>query len=196
MFIRPVLHKTVFETNGMDHVGPLPITKKGNQHYLVMIDCFSKYLIVEPVADTRASTTANAFVEKFVLVHGMPKEVQTDNATTFTAKAFKEMMQVMNVENKYATPHHSEGNAITERVIRTMHDIIAKLKSSSGKEWDEVLQAAAFAHNCSIHETTNETPTFLVHGRDPMFKIDLELCPEMGGLVDEVNPREFRRELT
>jgi hypothetical protein len=47
--------------------------------------------------------------------------------------------------------------------------------SPQNANFDEFLNYASFAYNTSVHFTTNESPYFLMFGRDPIFSIDLAL---------------------
>ncbi|VDO21462.1 unnamed protein product, partial [Heligmosomoides polygyrus] len=45
--------------------------------------------------------------------------------------------------------------------------------SENQLDWDKYVAACTFMHNTSVHASTNNTPFFLVFGRDPVFNIDL-----------------------
>ena len=104
-------------------------------------------------------------------------------------------MQILKINLTFSTTHHSEGNAITERIFRTLHDIIAKFKVQRDAEWDELLGAATWAHNTTIHETTGETPFYLMHGRDPMTALDWKLQPREKARSYKTSVDELRQKL-
>ena len=45
------------------------------------------------------------------------------------------------------------------------------------QDWDDCLKPALFAYRTSINSSTQESPFFLVHGRDPRFPCDTSLLP-------------------
>ncbi|NXB43761.1 POK6 protein, partial [Leucopsar rothschildi] len=45
-------------------------------------------------------------------VLGIPKEMKTDNGSTYTSKAFQEFLQKWGVKYKTGIPHSSTGQAI------------------------------------------------------------------------------------
>ena len=49
----------------LDFLGPLPITSAGNQHILVMVDQFTKWVECVPLPSQTAEVTARAAVNEF-----------------------------------------------------------------------------------------------------------------------------------
>ena len=44
--------------------------------------------------------------------------------------------------------------------------------------WDILLQAVTYAYNTSVHSALQETPHFLLHGRDPRLPVDIALLED------------------
>ena len=72
-----------FEKISMDIVGPLPVTKSGNECILTIQDNLTKYSLAIPLPNQQASTIADAFVKRFICIFGSPKGVLTDQGTNF-----------------------------------------------------------------------------------------------------------------
>jgi hypothetical protein len=189
--IRPTITTTNFERVGVDLCGPFPETSRGNKYIVNFVDWFSKYIISVPAPNAKSATVAELLVEHVILKFGVPKFLLSDNATTFTAAAAKELCEILKTKKIFSTPHHSEGNPVTERSFRTFHDMIAKARASFPIEFDELLSALAFNYNCSVHSTTLETPFYLTFGRDPILPIDSLLAPEKANTEDN-----FKTKLT
>jgi hypothetical protein len=79
----------------------------------------------------------------------------------------------------FSTPYHSEGNGATERTFRTFHSILSKYLDPRDHEFEDTLDCATFAYNTSMHETTLESPFFLLFGRDPVLNIEHILDPRL-----------------
>jgi hypothetical protein len=183
-----------FQRVGIDVCGPLHMTSRGNLHYVSMIDEFSKYVVVTPIPDTKAVTVAKAMWYDLVLLYGVPAEVITDNAKTFVAGIFQEVCTRLHIKKLNCTPHHSAGNAIAERPFRTFHDMVSKYLVSTDLEWDELIKEVASCYNMTPHNTTGESPFYLMFGRDPRLPIeDLVHVNKRKG--DTVEVKEFRRHL-
>jgi transposase InsO family protein len=188
-----------FETMGLDCCGPLQVTEDGSKHYLLCIDELSKYAITIAIPDVTCLTIVKALWDHVILKYGCPQVIVTDNAKTFTAEFFKEFLHRLGIEGRYSTPYHSDGNAITERAFRTYHDMIAKYTTGMHPKdgaipWDQKLPIATFAYNVTRHSTTGETPFMMMHGRDPIFPIELALH-EKRAVNEPLTVKEFRKRL-
>ena len=64
--------------------------------------------------------------------------------------------------------------------------------SSGHNDWEDLLPPFWFAYCNSVHESTNETPYFLVHGRDPLLLIDriLDVAND-----NPLGPQDFKSKL-
>uniref|UniRef100_A0A914LJ89 RNA-directed DNA polymerase n=1 Tax=Meloidogyne incognita TaxID=6306 RepID=A0A914LJ89_MELIC len=186
---------TLFAKVGLDLAGPFPKTQNGNKHILNIVCWFTKFVISVPIPDARASTIASAFLKQCYLRFGGCTELITDNASAFTSDFFKSLCAMLYINKTYAIPHWSQGNAVTERSFRTFHNILAKYITSDQPEFDEHLEFANFCYNTSVHQSTNETPFFLMYGRDPIFCVDLILDPKIREPIALNDEQEIKQKL-
>ena len=54
-----------WELVGIDVAGPLKETKRGNKYFMIIVDAFSKYLIVRATRDFNSKTTTCFMKEEF-----------------------------------------------------------------------------------------------------------------------------------
>nr|CAD2179014.1 unnamed protein product [Meloidogyne enterolobii] len=186
---------TLFAKVGLDLAGPFPKTQNGNKHILNIVCWFTKFVISVPIPDAKASTIASAFLKNCYLKFGGCTELITDNATAFTSEFFKSFCAMLYINKTYAVPHWSQGNAVTERSFRTFHNILAKYINKDQPDFDEHLEFANFCYNTSVHYSTNETPFFLMYGRDPIFCVDLILDPKVREPVALNDEAEIKQKL-
>ena len=85
--MKPILAQRPWQIITMDLVGKFcPAQGSGHTHCLVIIDKFSKFVILEPVAETlSADQTAEIFLRRVVSMFGVPSVVITDRGTQFSA---------------------------------------------------------------------------------------------------------------
>ena len=85
-------------------------------------------------------------------------------------------------------------DGLVERFHRTLTDILAKTVETGGKDWDERLPYTLFAYRASLQESTQESPFYLLYGRDPHLPTD-----EMLNIPKEryyVDIEDYVREIT
>jgi hypothetical protein len=72
----------------IDLVGPLPETKRGNQHILALTDHFSKWAEAYPIPNQTAITCATVLCEECITRFGCPLSIHTDQGRCFEADLF------------------------------------------------------------------------------------------------------------
>ncbi|UYV71166.1 hypothetical protein LAZ67_8001972 [Cordylochernes scorpioides] len=112
------------------------------------------------------------FLQKVVLRHGASKTVISDRGSCFLSKLFKEVLKICNTLHKKTTSYHPQTNGQTERMNRTLADMMAMYIDERHQNFDEILPFVTFAYNSSIQDTTGYSPYFLIHGREPLTFLD------------------------
>ena len=130
-----------------------------------------------------------------MLVHGCPLQIHTDNAKSFTSDFWKEFTKLLGLVHTTSVPYRSQGNALTERSFQIVQNALAKTISDGQRDWDRMLPYVAFAYNTQVHDSTHERPFYMVHGRDPVFSVDLILDPRTKEYSGDQDTDEFRAEL-
>jgi len=92
------------------------------------------------------------------------------------------------------TAYHPQTDGLVERFNRTLTAMLAKtVAEDGGQDWDEHLPYVLFAYRASQQDSTQESPFFLVYGRDPRLPTPAALCPEQ--VRRNVDLREYGVEL-
>lgn len=73
----------------MDNLGPFVKCGRGNEHIMVWIDSFPRYVTLYPLNSTTGVAIVNA-MEDLVMKFGNPKVIVTDRGTCFTSKNSEE----------------------------------------------------------------------------------------------------------
>ena len=76
-----------FRTIHIDDKGPLHPTSYRNLHCLLVIDAFSRFLMLYPVTNTGAQATIPA-IEKWIHSFGIPQSIVHDRGTVFINTEF------------------------------------------------------------------------------------------------------------
>jgi transposase InsO family protein len=106
-----------------DIAGPLPITSSGHRFLLVIVDSFSKYLIVAAMKDSTAATVAGVLVAQVFNKWGVPKRVTTDQGRQFVGHVFEELAQLCGFEHNTSSPAHQAANGQAERFVGQVKDM-------------------------------------------------------------------------
>ena len=62
---------------------------------------------------------------------------------------------------------HPQTDGMVERLNRTLKQMLSKIVSKGGRDWDDQLGAVLFTYRTAPHTSTGMTPFSLVYGRDP-----------------------------
>src|SRR6266540_3734134 len=93
--INNVLHsielKAPFQRIGIDIVGLLTITKKGNRYIVIAMNYFTKWLIVKVIKEAIVRTVSKFIYEKIICEYGYSQVLQSDCGTHFVNKIIQDL---------------------------------------------------------------------------------------------------------
>jgi transposase InsO family protein len=122
---------------------------------LVMIDIFSKYAVVIPIASKETPDVIAGMMEGFQKMGGKPKCIYSDNEGALGSSLFDEFCESHKVK-LITTRTHAWG---AERFIRTLKDMINKRIENTEKTWKDVLFEVLLTYNNkNVHTATGLTP--------------------------------------
>ncbi|KAF1333660.1 Pol protein, partial [Globisporangium splendens] len=151
----------------MDFIFGLPADSSKKTGILVTVDRFSKMVHLSAVpASVTAKQTAQIFLDSVFRLHGMPTEIVSDRDPRFTAAFWQELFRLLGTQLKMSTADHPQTDGQTERVNRTLEDILRSY-AHSFTHWSECLPLAEFAINNSVHVSTGHTPFYVNALRHP-----------------------------
>lgn len=94
-----------FRRIGMDIVGPLERSRRGNRYILVIVDYATRYPEAFPLRQIKARQVANALLQLVTRV-GIPQEVLTDQGTNFTSKLLSQVYQYLGIKGIKTTLYY------------------------------------------------------------------------------------------
>ena len=164
-----------FQQVGMDLLGPFPTSRSENRWIVVATDYMTRYAETAALPKGTAQEVAKFFIHQVVLRHGAPEVLITDRGTAFTAELMQGVLRYSNTDHRRTTAYHPQTNGLTERLNKTMADMLSMYVDVEHKTWDEILPYVTFAYNTAIQETTQMTPFELVYGRQATTMLDAML---------------------
>lgn len=163
---RPKQCSRPFQMISIDFVGPLPSSRKQNTYLLVVVCCFSKYVLTFPMRRATAEGVIKHLEDSVFLVHGVPQTIFLDNGSQFVSKHLDIFFKKYKVPKVYFTPKYTPQVNTVERYNKTIMTCVATFIDDDHRSWDMNLPKIQFAINNSVNEVTGYTPSFLVHGRE------------------------------
>ena len=168
-------------------------SNRGNSKVVVMTDHFTNWVEVKAVPDEKAETVADAIYEKIILQHSCPRRLLTDRGQCFRSKLLKRLCQRMSVGQAFTSGYHPQTNAKAERYNRFLAEALTHYLGKRKGNWDDHLDAVTFAYRTSYVESIEESPFFMLYGRDPRLPVDVMYgSPE----VEEIDSRTYKITLT
>ena len=91
----------------IDFIGPLPKTERGNEHCLMMVDKFTKWVECIPLPSQKTEATARAAVAGFSPRFGFPFHSFSDQGRNFESKLFEALCKALEIHKARITPYRS-----------------------------------------------------------------------------------------
>ena len=154
-----------------DLIGPFAKEWLGKKYALTMMDDYSRYCIAIPI---RAKSDAKERVKEWtsLLENQTPhkvRSIQADWGGEFRNKDLENWCKKRGIELKETVPHHSESNAIIERLNRTLQDMARTAMIAAGVKglWGDAIQWAAYTKNRIPHKSLEkqQSPVEILFGK-------------------------------
>ena len=87
--------------------------------YLIIVDYYSRYMVIRRLPDIKAETICNKFTN-VLTEFGMPSTIIADFGTQYTSEVFKRHCKDVAIEIRYSSPYHHQANSVAERAIGTI----------------------------------------------------------------------------
>lgn len=152
---------------GIDIIGPIePESVTGKKYIVCCIDYFSKFAEAIPVRNVTAETVARVVVEQYILRHGAPLQIHTDQGPQFESALFQEINRLFDIKKTRSTPYHSQSAGQIERMNGILVQMLRTYVNKKGRDWCQNIPYALMAYRSTVQLTTGFTPNFLCVGRE------------------------------
>ena len=168
--LRPLPIAGLFYRWGVDLTGPLPRSKAGNLYAMIMVEHYSKHLLVVGIPNKEAHTTRAVFLTNVIGRYGSCAEVVTDGGREFEA-SFEALLTELFIDHRVTQPNNPKADGLAERAVQTVKKALKKiiLDQRHALTWDiEFLPWLSLGYNCSTQQSTGYSPYFLLHGVEPV----------------------------
>lgn len=160
----------------MDFIVSLPPTKSGFDSVLVVTDRLTKMVQCIPTTTTiNAPGVAKLFVQHVFMHYGLPQVIVSDRDPKFVSAFWRSLFKCLDTKLAFSSSYHPETDGQTERVNRTLEQVLRCHCSAFPNHWDQYLHFAQFALNSANHVSTGYSPFYLMYGYDPVTPTTLAL---------------------
>ena len=163
--LQPLPVGAPFERVGID-VMEMPQTCQGNRYVLVIVDYLTKWTEAFPMQDQSSETIARLFVDNVICRHGIPNQLLSDRGTNLLSDLILDICVLTGMKKINTTCYHPQTDGLVENFNKTLRSMIAKQAKQFGMDLDKYLHHLLFAYRTKPHESTGESPFYLLYGRD------------------------------
>ena len=121
------------ERVAVDILGLLRQSARGNQHILVFMDYFSKWVELFALPDHTASTVATCLIENVF------SRLHLDQGFEFMSNLFQAVMKQLGVVQTRTTPWCPQSDSMVERMNRTLEAMLRQYVAEDHRDWDRWL---------------------------------------------------------
>jgi hypothetical protein len=160
----------------MDWITDLPMTPKGHDSIMVVVDKLTKFVVLIPCTKEIDAQGVAALLEERVLQYfGQPRKIVSDRDPRVQGHFFQEWCAQRCIKHSPSTAYHPQTDGQTERYNRVVEDYLRHYIDPALDNWDTLLPSAQFALNNAWQESVQNTPFFLMYGQHPLYKANARL---------------------
>lgn len=143
----------------VDIIGPLP-PSQGQRYCLTIVDRFTRWPEVTPMADITAETVGRALIS-WISRFGCPTDIVTDRGRQFESNLFQYLGRIIGFKHRRTTAYHPACNGMVERFHRQLK---AAIMCHADCNWVDILPLVLLGIRSSFKENLQASSAELVYG--------------------------------
>ena len=171
----------------LDLITQLPVTQNGHDAIAVFVDKLSKRaFFVATHTTVSAPDLAHLFFNTVVRYSGnIPESLVSDRDPRFTSRFWQALWSKVGTRLAMSTADHPQTDGQTERMNRTLEEMLRAYTNQHQDNWDEVLVSAEVAYNNSVSPSTGVTPYYFTTGQHPRLALSSTVIDQQRGEENE-----------
>ena len=170
-----------WQSLSMDFITNLPTTTNGNDSILTMVDRFTKMCHFAACKTTcTAEQAADICVSHILRLHGVPTSFVVDRDPVWRSTFWSSWCSKLGIQLNMSSAYHPQTDGQTERMNRTLEEVLRHYINPSHTNWESLLPWAEFAINSAYQESIKTSPFKLNYGWQPSSPLDVALQPLIG----------------
>ena len=149
----------------LDAIGPLREDADGNRYVLVIIDTFSRWVMLYPTHSTDAKACVRAIIQH-IGIFGAPNQVCTDGGSQLDNATVRAALELMGTLHHIGIAYSSEEQGIVERenreVLKHLRNFL--FDTRQGIQWSMALPFVQRILNAEVVSSIGHRPAELIFG--------------------------------
>jgi Chromo (CHRromatin Organisation MOdifier) domain len=112
--------------------------------------------------------TATLLHDNLFKIFGLPDKIISDRDPRFTARAFQELLKLLNIKSNLTMAYHPQSDRATKRVNQEIKAYLSIYCTSHPEDWLHSLSTLEFTHNNRRHAEQIHSPFELRQGNSPI----------------------------
>ena len=152
----------------MDFLTGLPVSEGADAILTVVDRGTHRVHFIPTTKDVTAAGVAQLYVDNVVRLHGLPRSLVSDRDKLFTSLFWKALMERLGVELHPSTANHPQSDGASERMHRTLVEMLRMFVSHHQNDWRKHLAMCEFAINNNTNASTGMSAFFADLGYHPI----------------------------
>ena len=127
--------------------------------FLVVVDYFSKFLIVRKIPNFTSSAIIKE-LDSIFSEYGKPYLFHSDNGPCYTSEEFRIFIDEWKIEHGTSSPHYPQSNELAESMVKVSKHLIEKA-TLQGLTWNRLL----LDYRCTPISSSIPSPAEILFGR-------------------------------
>ena len=127
--------------------------------FLVVVDYFSKFLIVRKIPNSTSSAIIKE-LDSIFSEYGKPYLFHSDNGPCYTSEEFRIFLDEWKIEHRTSSPHYPQSNGLAESMVKVAKHLIDKA-TLQGLTWNHLL----LDYRCTPISSSIPSPAEILFGR-------------------------------
>src|SRR6202453_2185452 len=151
----------------MDFIGPFPECQGYDYLWVIICRLMNQTHLTPIMVKTTTTDLAWFYIRDIVHLHGMPESIVSDRDSKFTSRFWRELHRSLGTKLLMSTSFHPQTDGHSERIIRSIGQILHSTVSPDQKDWLPQIPLVEFALNSSINSSSGFAPFELNYGYMP-----------------------------
>ncbi|XP_062081072.1 uncharacterized protein LOC133785873 [Humulus lupulus] len=159
----------------IDLIESLPTGKCGVKYVVVIVDYFTKWTDVEPLATITTKKVLDFVVKIIIFKYGILRSIFLDNRTQFESVLFTQFCEKNGILKRISSVAHQLANGKVKAVNKTLKSSIKKKLEEANGRWPEELPQVLWANRTTTQTSTTHTPFSLAYDYEAMLPIEVKV---------------------